>query len=236
MSIVAERYGLCHKFREVSPTLSVLRHSQLLSRPHRQPPDADHMSGYCGPGGAQAGPVRQPQPRVERINGEAVLMLLAAARARRVVTCGPGTILCLPRPRRQPILRVLREVGGARADVEHDPVDIRRNRSLTVVHHDRERLRLLRQSLRPIKRRTDAGPETGVLKGQRHVGPELRAGHGDRLGSDKTRAAQAAEQAAAAEQRRQRGQDRQYGKLATARAAAPSPDQVTKARSTYQAL
>src|SRR5215470_15014559 len=143
MSIVAEGYGLCHKFREVSPTLSVVRHPPLLSRAHRQPPDADHMSGNSGPSCAQPRPIRQPEPRVDRIHREAVLTSLAIARARRGVTSGPGTIVRLPRARRQPILRVLRDVGGARADVEHDPVDIGRNWSLTVVHNDRERLRLL---------------------------------------------------------------------------------------------
>src|SRR5215467_2795071 len=232
MSIVAERYGLCHKFREVSPTLSVLRHPQLLSRADRQPPDADHMSGYSGPSCAQSCPVRQPQPRVERVDREAVLMSLAIARARRVVTSGPGTIVCLPSACRQPILR---DVGGARADVEHDPVDIWRNWSLTVVDYDRERLRLLRQSFRPIERRTDAGPAAGVLNMQRHVGPELRAGHCDRLGSDMARAAQSAEQAAAAEHRRHRRQDHQPRKLTAARAA-PRPGQLTQARSPYQAL
>src|SRR6266700_3482069 len=144
MSIVSERYGLCHRIREVSPTLSALGDLPALSNPppgpYREPTDADHVPGYRRPRRAEAGAVGQLQPRVKCIYRKTVNVLFFVARARRVVASGPGTILCLPGAGRQPVLRDVRRI---RADVEHDPVNIRSNRSLAVVDDDGERPGLL---------------------------------------------------------------------------------------------
>src|SRR5215471_826822 len=143
-------------------------------------------------------------------------------RARRVVAIVPRTILCLPSARRQPVLRVLRDERRARANVENDPVNVRSNRGLAVVHHDGERLRRLAQRFRPVQWRAEAAAHAGVLNGKWRIGPEARAGHRHRLRGNEPRAAEAAQQAAAADQWRHDSDGRQSRGSDLTRAQAPA--------------
>src|SRR5215467_6565437 len=111
MSIVAERYGLCHRIREVSPTLSAMRDSPHLTGPDCEPPHADHVLGDRAPCDAQPGAVRQPKPSIERVHAKTVFACMVFWRTRRVVASGPGAVLRLPGACRQPA------AGGSARDV-----------------------------------------------------------------------------------------------------------------------
>ena len=126
--------------------------------------------------------------------------MAAVNRARRVVASEAPAIVRLLSARRQ--LAPL-NICCRGPYIQHDPVNVRRDGSISVINDKRQRLRSLRRS-GPVNRRAIAASVAGVLAGDVSLA-EYRAGDGHLLWCILPQRLRPADEAAARQQRH-RGQ------------------------------
>ena len=200
---------------------------RLLSGFHRQAADADHVLCYRRPGCPQASAVRQLEERVERVHREPVCVQRAAVRAGRIVASRPGTILCLPRPCRQPVLRDVRGAGLMSKTIQYTYGVIGARPSSTTTAND---FGCCESAPDQYSGGLSPAPAHVYCGGQPDIGAEFRARHRHRLRRDRPRPAQPAQQSAAAEA----GNGRSPGWRASPARAAHAPAQCRLALATGQ--
>ena len=169
--------------------LSAIR--RLRADGGRQPATCDSGCGYGCPGRFGAHPVSQGEPPAKCVNGKPVLVP-GIRRAGRVIADRAFAVLRPACPWRKPPSR---NIGGLRAYVEDEPVDIGGDRRRRVIHDQRKGLCSGRRA-GPVNRRVPARAMAAELGAHPPVGV-IRAGDRDGVRDRCQDRARPADQAAA---------------------------------------